>query len=303
MIAELEGLVAREKAARAEAARQLAESEAQEKAFARLRTIANQCNRKMPLDAEEFVMIPVREGGACCGKATPGLLADRASCLAVIVCHPWGPMGGSMWDLNVGVIADIFAKAGVTTLRFNFRTGLDFGVGAAADLRAACEYLLNGPLPPSPPERLLIIGYSYGSLVVSEVAPTIEACSALVLVAPPLGVKRVLYGPRGSRPLDAVAHSSKPKLALIGTHDQFCSKERFEAFGETLRQPAEARVMQGREVMQQCGSGCAHSKLLPIHHMNVFEKVESHLIPWVERTFACKMEELARSDGKASNSA
>ena len=44
---------------------------------------------------------------------------------------------------------------------------------------------------------------------------------------------------------------------------------------------------------------CSHGRTLPIHHMNVYEKVESHLIPWTEQTFSCKMTGLARSDGKA----
>lgn len=245
------------------------------------------------------IPLSVREGGACCGKSTPGILADRASRLAVVVCHPWGPLGGSMWDMNVGCLIDIFARAKVTTLRFDFRTGLDFGVGAAADLRAACDFLLNGPLVPSPPDKLLLIGYSFGALVVSEVAPTIDACSAFCLVAPPLGAAGALYGPRRERAFAALSSSTKPKLALLGTHDQFCKQSRFETWAEGLQQPAEARLMHGSMVTDACASGCEHSHARRIHHINVYEVAEQHLQPWVERTFGCSLEKLASSDGTA----
>ena len=58
MIAELEGLVAREKAQRAEAERAQAEAAAQERRNDRLRMVLPHCRRGMPMETEEFVMIP-----------------------------------------------------------------------------------------------------------------------------------------------------------------------------------------------------------------------------------------------------
>ena len=297
-VRELEALVRAEKQQRLNNELARKKSAEDEEKRSRLRAIASASYAKTRMGDEEFVMIPVRNG-ACCGKATPGLLADRATRLAVIVCHPWGPLGGSMFDLNLSVLLDPFTRAGVTTLRFNFRTGLDCGMGAAADLRAACEYLLTSTKP-SPPTKLLLVGYSYGSLVVAEVAPTIDACCAFALVAPPLGTLLPLYGLRGD-PTQLAARSTKPKLALIGSHDQFCSAKRFEAWSGPLAQPCESHIMHGPEVVQQCHSGCEHRKTMPIAHHNVYEVVvDGYLRPWVEQTFGCDMEQLASSDGSTS---
>lgn len=41
------------------------------------------------------------------------------------------------------------------------------GLGEYNDMKAACDYVLSLPEPPS---RLIVIGYSYGSIVGSAVA-------------------------------------------------------------------------------------------------------------------------------------
>ena len=79
------------------------------------------------------------EDQSCCGGQCTGLLADRSTQLAAVVCHPWGPLGGSMHDYCVSKIVSIFAKAGITTLRFNFRYGIGQGYSSAADLRGAVQ--------------------------------------------------------------------------------------------------------------------------------------------------------------------
>ena len=91
------------------------------------------------------------------------------------------------------------------------------------------------------------------------------------LLAPPLGVMKPLFGAR--RPDVAAARSRKPKLALLGTHDQFCTKERFNEWASTLAQPAAADIVYGREVVhssccgdQKCDSN--HRRQL-VHHFNV----------------------------------
>ena len=295
MINELERLVAEEKqqrdAALAEQQRQ-AEEEAQRR---RLIAINTACYLKRPLDGEERVSIPVRNGGSCCGNHTPGLLGDRGTNVAVVICHPWGPLGGSMYDFNVAVLVDLFVRgAGITTLRFAFRTGLDFGYSSAADLVAACDYLLN--YAPTPPEKLILVGYSYGSLVVADVAPSLPACCAFCLVAPPLGTLVPLFGPRGDITA-AAQRSDKAKLAVVGDRDAFCRVARFEDWASELAEPAESKVMTGPEFYQDCQSGCSHLRRQPINHHNVYQVVHLHLVPWLERVFGCPMSKLSEATG------
>ena len=269
-LAKLDALVQAEKLERQQ---REAETVRQEAVFAqenKARMLYAVLRSQGAIDGEDRVLIPVPAG--LCGRLfaggrCKGMLAARGTSLGVIVCHPWGPLGGSMHDMHILTIVQAFQA--VTTLRFNFRTGLDCGYGACADLRAACDYLLHAI--DDPPERLLLVGYSYGSLVVAETAPDIEACSAFAMLAPPLGVMKPLFGAR--RPDVAAARSRKPKLALLGTHDQFCTKERFNEWASTLAQPAAADIVYGREVVhssccgdQKCDSN--HRRQL-VHHFNV----------------------------------
>ena len=58
-----------------------------------------------------------------------------------------------MHDLRVLAIVNTFRH--VTTLRFDFRTGLDMGASSRDDLRAACEFLLSSI--EAPPECAIAI--------------------------------------------------------------------------------------------------------------------------------------------------
>ena len=147
----------------------------------------------------------------------------------------------------------------VTTLRLDFRTGMDAGASSRDDLRAACDFLLSSI--ESPPERLLLVGYSYGSLIVADVAPHLDACCAFVLLAPPLGAKLPLVGPLRA-PEASAARSAKPKLVVLGTHDQFCSTARFQRWAATVRTPATVRILEGAEVPVAC---CGDHHLSLIH--------------------------------------
>ena len=171
-LAKLDALVQAEKLERQQ---REAETVRQEAVFAqenKARMLYAVLRSQGAIDGEDRVLIPVPAG--LCGRLfaggrCKGMLAARGTSLGVIVCHPWGPLGGSMHDMHILTIVQAFQA--VTTLRFNFRTGLDCGYGACADLRAACDYLLHAI--DDPPERLLLVGYSYGSLVVAETAPDI----------------------------------------------------------------------------------------------------------------------------------
>ena len=185
------------------------------------------------LDGEAPVRFPAPEQSCCWGNTCSGLLADRSTRLAVIICHPWGPMGGTMHDFCVTTLLTLFADAGLTTLRFNFRYGLGRGHSSASDLRAACDMLRSLQ---APPDKLLLVGYSYGSLVVADVAPGRPDVAAFALISPPLGAASALFF--GRNVTERAQASHKPKLAIIGSHDQFCSQRRFDQFARGLQEPS-----------------------------------------------------------------
>lgn len=201
-----------------------------------------------------------------------------------------------MFDLNVVFTA--YAFRACTTLRFNFRSGMDCGITAAEDLRAACDFMLS--LDDAPPERLVLLGYSYGSLVVADVAPQLDAVVAFGLLMPPLGVRALLFGlPFRRDPAERARASTKPKLAVIGTHDQFCSPRRFDAWAQSLNEPAEVCVLQGPQYHESCCGGAhQHVRQRPVDHFNGFELLEPQgFRPWVKAVFGCQLEDLDKCDG------
>ena len=170
---------------------------------------------------EKVTFPPLEDGCSICGKTVTGLVADRCSKLAVVICHPWGPMGGSMHDATVSTLLSLFGQgAGLTTLRFNFRTGVGRGHSSAADIQGACRFLLHSL---KHTEQVLLVGYSYGGSVVASIAADIAEVSAFIIVAPPLGFNRALF--MGRSPITPrLLACKKPKLLLIGDTDQFCKE-------------------------------------------------------------------------------
>ena len=67
------------------------------------------------------------------------LVAVRQSPVVVIALHPWGPMGGSMYDPHPHTVCALMGKSGCSTVRFNFRSGLGFGGGSIEDVKAVAR--------------------------------------------------------------------------------------------------------------------------------------------------------------------
>lgn len=231
-----------------------------------------------------------------CINDVHGLLADRSTGLAAVVCHPWGPLGGCLNDPCVSTVVSMLGGVGLTTLRLNFRSWSSIGRGnaPAEDVRGACAFLRSLE---APPRKIVLIGYSYGSLVVADVADAIDDVAAFAMLAPPLGAASALFLYRDVT--SRAAASSKPKLAIIGDADQFCTRRRFEAFAATLREPRDSHVLSDPSAPAACcDTGCGHDHRPVIHHFNLHPHLELVLAPWLAATFGMPFAKLAASSGR-----
>ena len=225
LLRELDEAVLREKKERAE---QHAFEEAQ-----RLRgNLFRFAVSRAPLDGEEPCSIAASaKSTSCCrfgARNIEGLLAPRGTRLGVVICHPWGPVGGSMFDLNVVFTA--YAFRACTTLRFNFRSGMDCGITAAEDLRAAHSCSRRRTAGAARAAWILV-----RQLVVADVAPQLDAAAAFGLLMPPLGAGPPRPASRATRPSEHGQHEAK--LAVIGTRPILPPRRSTRA--QSLNEPAE----------------------------------------------------------------
>ena len=142
-------------------------------------------------------------------RATPANVS-RAS---VVLCHPHPQYGGTMRSIVIGALFDALPAAGFTVLRFNFRgversTGThDDGQGEMRDVQAALD-AAGADLGDDEP--LVLAGWSFGA---DMTLATIDArLAAWIAIAPPLRFRTDFGG---------VAHDARPKLLVLGQHDEF----------------------------------------------------------------------------------
>lgn len=192
---------------------------------------------------------------------TDGYIANLQSTVAVMVTHPWGPLGGNMYNNVVNTVVLYFQRLGITTFRFNF-AGTQFGRGyyQVEQLQFLSQQLLSGALfnhnnnnnsdtnnnttspsslsPPKErndgttmvlPKYILLIGYSYGSLIASSASATIPQCIGVISIAPPLGVAQWLLLFHSNYHLEQSRKRQEPyfqRLFLLGSHDNFTSESK-----------------------------------------------------------------------------
>jgi alpha/beta superfamily hydrolase len=172
-------------------------------------------------------------------------IADSDSGLAVIITHPWGPLGGNMNNNVVLAIAVWFQRLNITTMRFNF-CGSQIGRGdrQVDNVREAATFLLTGqhlnakkssstskskqPEKESkPPTHIFLVGYSYGSIISASASVGIPQCLGTVMISPPLAVRHWLYMFKGNYHLDQARKRNLPLLMMIGSKDNFTSEDDF----------------------------------------------------------------------------
>lgn len=132
----------------------------------------------------------------------------------VVVCHPHPLYGGEMRNNVVSALTAAFQKAGLATLRFNFR-GVgqsqgkhDEGVAEQDDVEAAVTALLaRGTV-----SKVIVAGYSFGALVGLHAGAGDDRVHGLIGVALPIGMRDVSF-------LHGV---TKPTLLVSGDRDSYC---------------------------------------------------------------------------------
>jgi len=188
----------------------------------------------MPFRGEQTVTV----AGAAAAEA---LVADHASRLAVILTHPWGPLGGNLHNNVVAAAALYFQNLQITTLRFNFSSNsLSRGHAQVQQVQDIAAQLLAGEFVRTSnnsssnnngtkPTHILLVGYSYGSLISLSASANIPQCVGVVSIAPPFGVQHWLLLFNANFHLQqAAAREDLPRLFLIGTRDNFTSEARFK---------------------------------------------------------------------------
>lgn len=187
---------------------------------------------------------------------TNAQIADMNSRVAVIVTHPWGPLGGDMHN-NVVVAAVLyFHSIGITTCRFDF-AGSQVGRGNAqvTQVQQAASYLLQGKHIPSsntnnkPPSYILLCGYSYGSLIVASASSLIPQCIGCISIAPPISVQHWLLCFHGKfHANQARQRTSLPRLYILGSRDNFTTEPAFREWVSSFpRETTTGAVLKGAD--------------------------------------------------------
>lgn len=158
-----------------------------------------------------------------------------------VVCHPHPLYGGSMDNNVVHAAVETLQRSGWTTLRFNFR-GVGRSQGSPGDgtqevedVAAALVFLSEqGRIPP---ERTVLVGYSYGAWVGLRALEFKQTLLGWVAIAPPVGIWDFSF---------AKGLGGK-KLILAGDGDEFCPLPALKQFLDTLPDPKECSILAGAD--------------------------------------------------------
>ena len=152
---------------------------------------------------------------------------------AALVCHPHPLFGGTLHNKVVFHAMKALNSFGFPVLRFNFRgTGLSagehaHGVGEVEDVRAALNWLENEFTLP-----IVFAGFSFGAAVGLRAAYSEDRVRALIALGlPAAAVENRVYD------FEFLRASTKPKLFVSGSRDQFGPAGKLEALVATFADP------------------------------------------------------------------
>ncbi|MDI3496965.1 alpha/beta hydrolase [Archaeoglobus sp.] len=148
-------------------------------------------------------------------RATYNIRGERAA----LLCPPHPLMGGSRFDVRLERIAAELTKRNVSVLRFDYQRPFRSGIGEVEDAKKCVAYLKDRH------DKIAVIGYSFGSVVASNVA---EYCDAAVYISPLPEINSIYF-----------KDAEIPKLFIIATRDQFVSLEESVKLYEQASKPKE----------------------------------------------------------------
>ncbi|ORX53191.1 alpha/beta-hydrolase [Hesseltinella vesiculosa] len=158
---------------------------------------------------------------------------------AIIIAHPYGPLGGNMQNNVVMALHRWFTAQNYVTVSFNFRgSGRSSGrtswtgIPEQHDYQAVVDSVLANSTRYPKIDKLFICGYSYGSMVASSIRVSIP--SAYILISYPLSVRWALAATKASYFKSQVQEllTSTPARVLIvhGDQDQFTSDSSYHSW-------------------------------------------------------------------------
>jgi hypothetical protein len=178
----------------------------------------------MPKREDRSVAIPLEVGELALEGIFVAGLDDDA--VGVVIAAPHPLYGGSMDSPAVNEIAYAARKAGLASLRFNWR-----GVGASAgaisgeaddadaDYRAALQHLLE-----TVPGAAVAAGYSFGAAAAVRIAPGEPRIRRLILLSPPPALLDI----------DALAAFAGDVLLMVGAEDAIAPPAEIERVASEL---------------------------------------------------------------------
>ena len=188
--------------------------------------------------SDTYVSIP------CADITLEGTLVkpdDGGKHAAVVICHPHPLRGGDMYNNVVEAVYSELAARQIVALRFNFR-----GVGSSGgdahdasghidDIGAAIDYLLT--LEEIDPERIGLVGYSYGAAMVLRYAPGDERLRAIAVVSPAMTPAAI----------DPILKYDRPKYFISGERDGIVTPNKFKYLVDSVAEPKQYRVAAGAD--------------------------------------------------------
>jgi uncharacterized protein len=154
-----------------------------------------------------------------------------------LVCHPHPLYGGTMHNKVAFQAAKSLQRAGLPVLRFNFRgAGLsegqhDRGRGEQDDVRSALDFL-SAEFPGKP---VVLAGFSFGSWVGLRVGAEDTRVSHLIGLGIPVNDSDFSY----------LRECTKPKLFVVGTQDQFATRDLVESVVGSFPEPKRLIFVEG----------------------------------------------------------
>ncbi|CEM03548.1 unnamed protein product [Vitrella brassicaformis CCMP3155] len=191
---------------------------------------------------ENFVTVPSPEGHTLHAQC----YVREGSDSAVVICHAHPLYGASMNGYVEEMMYHDFKRRGYSVVRFNFRgvqpsTGVHGNMeGEVIDVNVMCEYIKAE----TGCSRLLLVGYSFGSVAAFLAAAQRDDIAGVVLIGYPLSLYHPTY-------TDALLSLACPKLFIIGDGDDValgdeCAWGVFQTFvDESVCEPKSVERIEG----------------------------------------------------------